>query len=69
MSEKTKKFESNLDRLIKKGDELEKAIQNECHGEEFERQAAKAFGKNNVETYIKALPNFKQEYQACTLRP
>ena len=64
MSEKTKKFESDLDRLIKKGDELYHAMLYECHGEEFERLMAEEFGKDDVQSYIKKLPSFKQEYQA-----
>ena len=64
MSEKTKKFENDLNRLIKKGDELYMAIQFECFGEEFEQQVAEQLGKDKVDSYIKKLPNFKQEYQA-----
>lgn len=64
MSEKTKKFSSDLDRLIKKGDELYMAIQFECHSQEFERLIARELGKDKVESYLEKLPNFKQEYQA-----
>ena len=59
MSEKTKKFTSDLDRLIKKGDELYHAMLYECHGEEFERLMAEEYGKDGVQSYIKKLPNFK----------
>ena len=64
MSEKMKKFEGGLARLISKGDLLYMAIQYECHEKEFVREATKSLGEDNVESYIKGLPNFKQEYQA-----
>ena len=64
MSEKTKKFTSDLDRLIKKGDDLYDAMLYECYGEEFEQQIAEQLGEDNVESYIKKLPSFKREYQA-----
>lgn len=64
MSEKTKKFENDLDRLINKGDMLRMAIQYECYGEEFKQQVGEAFGEDKVESYIKELPQFKLEYQA-----
>ena len=64
MSEKTKKFESDLDRLIEKGGMLYMAMKYECHGEDFERQIGKAVGEDKVESYIKELPKFELEYQA-----
>lgn len=63
MSEKWKKFQEDLDKLIKKGDILHMALQYECYGEKFERQIAKVMNKKNMNEFIKKLPDFKQEYQ------
>ena len=64
MSEKTKKFERDLDHLIKKGDKLYDAILYDCYGEEFVQLMTKDLGNDKVASYIKKLPSFKQEYQA-----
>ena len=64
MSEKTKKFENDLDRLIKKGDELYCAIEYEFFSDVLDPLIAEEVGKDNVENYLKKLPNFKKEYQA-----
>ena len=40
------------------------AICFECNGKQFKRLVGKTFGEENVESYIKKLPNFKLEYQA-----
>ena len=64
MSERTKKFEEQLDRLIEDGEMLQLAIQYECHPREFKRQVSEAFGNEEIDSYIKDLPKFKLEYQS-----
>ena len=64
MTEKTKKFERDLDRLIDKGDNLSNAINYECYKEEFKRQARKVMDKDKMEIFINNLPNFTSEYQS-----
>ena len=64
MSEKTKKFESDLDHLINKGDELEAAIIYECCSEDFKRNFGKELDEDKMETFIKNLPSFTSEYQS-----
>lgn len=65
MSERTKKFSDELERLIGEGDRLHMAIQYDCHPEKFEEQLLKVFGQNKakVKKFLKELPNFKQAYQ------
>ena len=64
MSEKSKKFENQLDRLIKRGVKLYMAIQYECEGEEFKRKVAEAIGKDKTTGYVEKLPEFTSEYQS-----
>ena len=64
MSEKSKKFQNQLDRLIKRGDTLHMAIQYECAGEEFKRNLAETIGKDKTTGYVEKLPEFTSEYQA-----
>ena len=64
MSEKMKKFESDLDRLINQGDLLNAAIQYEWDREEFVRQLRKVIDKDKIEPSIKNLPSFTSEYQS-----
>jgi len=66
VTEKTKKFAEEMDRLIDEGDLLHMAIRFDCHENEF-RQALETKNKGDEEKvaqYISALPNFRNEYQA-----
>ena len=64
MSEKTKKFESDLDRLIKKGDDLKAAIIYECRRKEFKQDLRKEMDDGRMEAFINNLPSFREEYQS-----
>lgn len=66
MSERTKKFSTELDTLIIRGDALLMAIQYECQPKEFKAQVTELFkdDKDKIEKYLKNLPNFKSDYQA-----
>lgn len=64
MSEKMKKFESDLKRLIDKGVKLNNAMNYEFYREEFKRQLIKVMDKDEMEIYIKNLPDFTLEYQS-----
>lgn len=59
-----KKFESDLDRLIDKGDLLGVAIQYECDNEEYMRQLRKVMDNDEIESSLKNLPSFTFEYQS-----
>lgn len=66
MTERTKKFTEELNRLIDEGDLLHMAIQFECHEKDF-RQALETKNKSDkkkVREYISALPSFKDTYQS-----
>lgn len=65
MSERTKKFSEELDRLIDEGDKLSLAIQYECHKSDFKNQLMEIFkdDEDKVKDYIKNLPKFKKDYQ------
>ena len=63
MSEKSKRFEADLDRLIAKGNLLFNAMQFECHPDEFKESLAESIGKEKVKAYIKELPDFRNDYQ------
>ena len=64
MSEKTNKYEEQLDNLISKGDSLYMAIQYEYHGRKFIKFAEKTFGQEKAKEIIDNIPNFKTEYQS-----
>ncbi len=64
MSEKTKKFESDLDRLINKGETLHAAIEHEYSSAETNQQLRTKLGEEEMESLIKNLPNFRSEYQS-----
>ena len=64
MSEKRKKFESQLDQLIQNGDLLRMAIQYECYPDAFKGQISDELGEDKVEEYVRTLPDFKSKYQA-----
>jgi hypothetical protein len=66
MSERTKKFDAELDVLLVKGNMLWMAIQNDCHPKEFKARASESFkgDKDKTEDYLKGLQNFRNDYQA-----
>nr|WP_306266473.1 HEPN domain-containing protein [Pararhizobium sp. IMCC3301] len=66
MSEKSKRFEDELDTLIADGNMLYMAIQHECVGEAFEDATSKMFKGNEekIKKYLEELPDFKTDYQA-----
>ena len=64
MSEKMKKFESDLDRLIDKGDDLLLAIQFQCDTENFKQLLKEKIDNDKMEVLIKNLPDFNSEYQS-----
>ena len=64
MTEKTKKFGKELAELLDRGHRLATAIQYECFGVEFKRKLAESKKPDEVDKFVKALPNFKREYQA-----
>ncbi|MGH0227913.1 hypothetical protein NKZ03_17630 [Sinorhizobium meliloti] len=65
MSERTKKFSEELDRLISEGDALYMAIRFDHYGKEFEKQVEASLGndKTKAKEYISRLPNFRKSYQ------
>jgi hypothetical protein len=65
MSERTKKFAVELDRLISEGDMLEHAIRRECDRKNFDADLLKACGndKDKMNEAIKKLPSFRSNYQ------
>lgn len=64
MTSNIDRFRKDLDRLISTGDMLHMAIQYECHPEEFRAMVKKSFKtKDAGDKYIKALPDFKKDYQ------
>ena len=63
MSEKTKKFDNQLNGLIDKGVRLKWAMMHECYGEEIEKKILKVMGKEKGKQFQKNLPSFKESYQ------
>ncbi len=64
MSERTKKFADELERLVVQGHKLHMAIQHECYAEKFEESLRKISDNDEkVETYLKNLPDFRTDYQ------
>ena len=55
-------YKRDLKTLLANGEQLHNAMQFECHPEEFARVAEEAVGDKATE-FIKALPDFKEEYQ------
>lgn len=53
MSEKYKKFENALDKLIEEGEQLHLAMQNDCHGEAFREHGKNQLGEKKFEDLIK----------------
>lgn len=56
------RYQNDLDTLVRKGEQLHTAIQNDCHPQEVARQAKDALGDGS-DTFIRNLPSFKDEYQ------
>jgi len=65
MTERTRKFSSELDRLIKDGSLLDFAMQRDCYGSEFDKKMLSHFGgdKKKLDEFIRKLPHFRSEYQ------
>ena len=56
------RFKADLDALLKRGHQLELAMQYECEPDQFTKVASKQFGKEAAK-FLKDLPDFKQDYQ------
>jgi hypothetical protein len=59
MQSNLEKYKKGLERLVKKGDLLLMAMQNDC----FPEQISEALG-DKAKEYIKSLPKFNDDYQA-----
>ena len=64
MSEKKNRFAKELDQLKDKGEMLHLAIQYETNRDAFRSMIVESFGEENVETHVKKIPDFKQDFQA-----
>ena len=64
MTEKTNKFENQLNGLIDRGDRLKWAMMHECYGEEIEKNSLKVLGNDKGRKFLNNLPKFKESYQA-----
>ena len=64
MSEKSKRFEADLHRLIAQGVLLHNALQHELLRSDFDKMIAKSFSKEEGKNYVEKLPDFGSEYQA-----
>jgi hypothetical protein len=66
ISERAKKFKSELEALIQRGALLKIAIQYECDRKAFKEQISRKFdgAKDKIDEYIKTIPDFRTEYQA-----
>ncbi|MGR3660682.1 MAG: hypothetical protein ACU0CA_05760 [Paracoccaceae bacterium] len=63
MSEKKKKFEADLKRLVSMGNMLSMAMRYDCFGDIFKDQVSSDLGEGKVDEYLEKLPNFKTDYQ------
>lgn len=65
MSERTKQFSNELDRLILEGEMLAFAMQRDCFQSSFDKNMLSNFDgdKSKFETFVSRLPNFKSSYQ------
>ena len=65
MSERTEKFDKELEALVNEGEQLLIAIQYECHPSQTLKQSSKLTGCDikKLEAYFKNLPNFSHSYQ------
>ena len=64
MSEKSKRFKVDLDRLISQGELLHTALQREFLRAKFDKMLAKSFSEEEGEKYVESLPHFESAYQA-----
>lgn len=63
MSERTKKFSEELDRLISDGEALYMAIQYEFHTQRFAEAVTAKYGPEQGKEYLEKLPSFGEKYQ------
>ena len=56
------RYKKDLDALIRKGIELNYAMQQECHPQEMARAVEESLG-DKADVAIRAFPSFKEEYQ------
>ena len=66
MSEKSKKFSEQLDKLIERGNTLKLALQLECYPEDYRARLNRIHNNDTqkVDNLLKEFPKFKKEYQA-----
>ena len=64
MSEKTKKFEDQLNDLISKGDKFSMAITHEFRDDRAKTRFEEELGKEGYKELFDKLPNFREEYQS-----
>lgn len=65
MSERTKKFSTELDELINDGNMLMIAMEYDCMPSQFRKAyLATVNDEKKLEAFVKTLPDFKSEYQA-----
>lgn len=64
MSDKSKRFEADLDRLIDQSVLLHDALQREFLRPEFDKMIASQFTKEDGKKYVENLPDFALKYQA-----
>lgn len=63
MPSNIERFKTDLEKLIKRGNELHMAMQLGCYPEQFKEQLKKQL-KEKTEEFIKGLPSFNTEYQS-----
>ena len=63
MASNLDRYKSDLEKLVRRGEDLHLAIQADCFPEEFAKALKKQHGAKATEI-AKGLPNFNQEYQA-----
>lgn len=63
MSEKSKRFKTELDQLIGHGEQLFNTLLFEYYPEQFELQVTEKLGKEKADQIIEELPNFSDKYQ------
>lgn len=63
MTSNLDRFKADLEKLIKKGGQLQMAMQLDCYPEKFKEQLQRQL-KDKTEEFIKDLPSFHSEYQS-----
>ena len=65
MSERTKKFADDLERLIIEGDQLYMAMQYACYSEKFKERLLRILNEDDAEVkkILATLPDFNEKYQ------